>query len=102
MRRHPVRKVLKVTTLVVLLIAGSSLVVMLLWNGLMPALFAWQPISFLQAMGILVLSKILFGGFRGGRGAAWHWRGRMLERWQQMTPEERQVFRRGMRGVLDR
>ena len=102
MRRHPVRKALKVTTLVVLLIAGSSLVVMLLWNGLMPHLFAWQPISYLQSIGILVLSKILFGGFRGGRGPGWHWRGRMLERWQQMTPEERQVFRRGMRGVSDR
>jgi hypothetical protein len=26
-----------------------------------------------------------------------HWRGRMAERWAQMTPEEREKFREGMR-----
>jgi len=40
------------------------------------------------------LSKILFGGFRGGPP----WRHRMMERWAQMTPEEREKFRAGMRG----
>ena len=98
MRRNPVTKVLRVTTFSVLLIAGVSLVVMELWNALLPGLFGWQPISYVQAMGILVLSRILFGGFRGGGGPAWRWRRRMLERWHRMTPEERQTFRQGLRG----
>lgn len=73
-----------------------SYVVMSLWNWLMPALFALHPINFWQALGLLILSKILFGGFRGRRGPSW--RGRMMERWGQMTPEEREKFREGMSG----
>jgi hypothetical protein len=73
--------------------------VMRLWNWLTPALFGWHLITFWQALGILVLSKILFGGFRGGRpGRSIHWRRRMFERWERMTPEEREKFRQSMRG----
>jgi Ca2+/H+ antiporter, TMEM165/GDT1 family len=75
-----------------------SFVVMGLWNWLMPALFALHRISFWQALGLLLLAKILFGGFRGYRGPRMPWRGRMMERWAQMTPEEREKFREGMRG----
>jgi hypothetical protein len=50
-------------------IAGIALlgwIVMLLWNWLLPALFIGaRPVDYCQALGILVLSKILFGGFRG-------------------------------------
>ena len=74
------------------------IVVMRLWNWLMPVLFGWHAISFWQAVGILVLSKILFGGFRGRPGGRMHWRRRMMERWEQMTPEEREKFRESMRG----
>lgn len=43
--------------------------VQLLWNVLIPELFGMKTISFWQAFGILLLSKILFGGFRfKGRG----------------------------------
>jgi hypothetical protein len=72
-------------------------VVMRLWNWLTPALFGWHVITFWQALGILLLSKILFGGFRGGPHRGWHWRRRMMERWDQMTPEEREKFRETMR-----
>lgn len=88
----------KIVLLVLLAAAVLSFVVMGLWNWLMPALFALHRISFWQALGLLLLSKILFGGFRGGRGAHMHWRGRMMERWAQMTPEEREKFKEGMRG----
>ena len=73
-------------------------VVMRLWNWLMPALFGWHLISFWQAIGILVLSKILFGGFHGRHGGHMNWRRRMTERWQQMTPEEREKLRQSMHG----
>ncbi len=68
-----------------------------LWNWLMPGLFGWHLITFWQALGILILSKILFGGFRGRPGWGGHWRGRMIERWEKMTPEEREKFREGLR-----
>jgi positive regulator of sigma E activity len=79
-----------------LFVSLFSFVVMSLWNWLMPTLFGWRPINFWQAMGVLVLSKILFGGFRGRPSHRWHWRKRMIERWEQMTPEEREKFRQGL------
>ena len=73
-------------------------VVMRLWNWLLPPLFGWHQIAFWQAVGLLALCRILFGshGWRGpGRS---NFRRRMSERWEQMTPEEREKFRQGMRG----
>jgi hypothetical protein len=89
---------LKIVFFVVLVALALSFVVMSLWNWLMPALFGLRMISFWQAMGLLVLSKILLGGFRSRPGGGMHWRRRMMERWEQMTPEEREKFRQGMRG----
>ncbi len=68
-----------------------------LWNWLVPALFGGPVIGFWQALGLLLLSRILFGGFRGGPGHHPAWRRRMLERWEQMTPEEREKLRAGLR-----
>jgi len=96
MKRHPVFKVLKVMTVVTVFIAIFSFVLMKLWNWLMPGLFGLHLITYWQAIGILILSKIIFGGFRGRPGPPWHWRQRMMERWEQMTPEERERFRQGM------
>ncbi len=84
-------------------------VVMLLWNWLAPALFGLRLITFWQAIGLLALCRILFGGF--GLGGGGHrnsrrrmegrirerLRERMDERWEQMTPEEREKSRQGMR-----
>ncbi len=73
-------------------------VAMGLWNWLMPELFGLTRIGFWQAVGLVVLSRILFGGFRHGAGHRHHWRQRLHERWEQMTPEERERLREGMRG----
>jgi hypothetical protein len=73
-------------------------VVMSLWNWLTPALFGWKLITFWQAAALLFLCKILFGGFRGGHRGSMHWRRRMMDRWEQMTPEEREAFRKGIQG----
>jgi len=98
MKRHRFLRGLKFALFAVLFAVVFSFVVMSLWNWLMPALFGWHVISFWQAVGVLVLSKILFGGFRGGPGHDRHWRHRMMERWEQMTPEEREKFRASVRG----
>ena len=97
MRGHWRVKVLKFALLAMVFVAALGFVVMSLWNWLMPTLFGWHGITFWQAVGILILSKVLFGGIRGGRGPGRHWRRRMMERWEQMTPEQREEFRKGFR-----
>jgi len=92
------KRVLRIVGLVVLIAIALTFAVKGLWNWLMPALFGLHAINFWQALGLLLLSKILFAGFRGGPGGPMHWRRRMMERWEQMTPEEREKFRKGMRG----
>jgi hypothetical protein len=82
----------------IVVVAAMGAIVMLLWNAVVPGLFgAALPIDYLHALGLLVLSRILFGGFRGQGG----WRGRMpghrhghWAKWQAMTPEEREQFHR--------
>ena len=70
--------------------------VMGLWNAILPVVLGVKTITFVQALGILVLSKILFGGFRGG---GWHsgrsreWRQNMRDKWGTMTPEQRDQFK---------
>lgn len=98
MKRNWPLKVMKVLVFGTLALTVFGFVVMRLWNWLTPTLFGWHEINFWQALGILVLSKILFGGFRGRPGWRGHWGQRMAERWAQMTPEEREKFRAGMRG----
>ncbi len=74
---------------------GGELV-MRLWNWLLPTLFGWRLINFWQAVGILALCRILFGGLgRHGSGRS-NFRRRMAERRERMTPEEREKFRQAM------
>lgn len=69
-------------------IGGTA--VQLLWNWLMPALFGWKELSFWQALGLLALCRILFGGVGGrGGGRGWHHK--------NMTAEEKERFRARMR-----
>jgi hypothetical protein len=97
MKRNWIWRGLKIFLFVLLAAALFSFAAMWLWNRLIPGIFGLHAISFWQALGLLVLSRILFGGWRGRPGFAMHWRQRMMERWEQMTPEEREKFRAGMR-----
>ena len=84
-------KCFKIALMAIAGIAALGWVVMLLWNWLMPALFSGAAqVGYLQALGILLLSKILFGGFRGGCHG--HWKERQ-QRWESMTPEEREQLK---------
>lgn len=72
-----------------------------LWNWLMPALFRLPPIGLAQTFGLLLLSRILFGGFRGGRPGTWAkrrkiWQQRMAGRMEHLSPAEREKFRQQM------
>ena len=94
--RHAVRwsmKGIAVLAAVTAVLALLALAVMLLWNSLVPELFHGPSLEYWQALGLLLLSRILFGGLRG-RGWHGHWRQRMWrERWENMTPEERARLR---------
>jgi hypothetical protein len=80
-----------------LFIAIGGEIVLHLWNWLLPPLFGWRQITFWQALGLLLLCRILFGGV-GWRGSMRsNLRRRMEERCQNMTPEEREQFRKRMR-----
>jgi len=68
MKGNRLARVLKIAPFALLMFALFVFVVMQLWNWLMPALFGLKLITYWQALGLLVLSKILFGGFRGGHG----------------------------------
>ncbi len=81
---------------VVAFVALGGWIVMALWNGLLPSLFGWHRVTFWQALGLLVLCRILFGSLGGGRGAGSRARRRAAERWEHMSPEERERFRQGM------
>ena len=83
--------------MIVIFIAIGGEVVLHLWNWLLPTLFGWRQITFWQAVGLLALSRILFGGFSSRGFHRSNFRRRMAERWERMTPEERDKFSRGMR-----
>ena len=82
-------------------------VVMLLWNAIIPDLTGWSQLTWPKALGLLVLCKILFGGFKGkgGHGGPWRrWGGPKggpgsgehmgwKEKWHNMTDEQRQRMR---------
>lgn len=95
--QRAITRAIKIAIVGIIAIGLFGFVVMGLWNWLMPPLFRLPAISFWQAVGLIVLSKILFGGFHGHHGRRTHWRHRMRERWEHMTPEEREKFRQGVR-----
>ena len=78
-------------------LALVSFAVMQLWNNLLPDIIHVNTITFWQALGIFILSKILFGFGKGSRmGPPWMCE-RMGERFKNMTDEERQVFKENMK-----
>jgi len=73
-------------------IAVGGEVVHQLWNWLLPRLFEWPQITFWQALGLLALCRILFGG-HGSYSPRRHIGRRMAARWQRLTPEQREQMR---------
>jgi hypothetical protein len=93
MKKFWIKKIFMFLILFVAAVFLFGLLVMGLWNALLPAILGVKVITFWQALGILLLSKILFGGFHGG-GRHWRggsgWKQKMKQRWDNMTPEERE------------
>ena len=87
MSRFWIARGLKIVLLVLLAVTAVSFIVMELWNWLVPAITGWTTIDFWQALGLLGLSWLLFGGprawFGGHHG---HWRHRMRARSTTESP----------------
>ena len=72
-----------------------GLVVMALWNWMVPNLLGGAEITFLQAIGVLILSRILFGSIGSGRKQnSKPWRKKFAKKVAAMSPEEREQFRK--------
>lgn len=86
-------------------------ITMLLWNWLVPALFGGPVITYLEAAGLMILGRLLVGGFKGkshcgchhGGGRGWghhgkhgYWKRRWEDKMANMTPEQKEKFRMGM------
>lgn len=93
-------------------LAGFGFVVMLLWNAIIPGLTGWAMLTFWKAVGLVILCKILFGGFPGRRGGhggpPWarhggmrgHWmehKEELRAKWAGMDEAERAKFRESFR-----
>ena len=94
-------KALKFVFFAALFVVAAVFVTMSLWNWLMPLIFHLPVLSFWQTLGLVVLSRILTGGFgRGGRGFQARgraWKRQIEQRLETFSPAEREKFRQQMR-----
>lgn len=103
-------RAIKFVIFLVLFLTIGGFITMNLWNWLVPELFHGPLITFWQTIGLLVLSKILFGGFGRsrwkGRGDRWRgmhkgkydercsdWKEKMAEKMRGMSEEDREKFK---------
>ena len=82
--------------IILIALTGFSLITMLLWNSLFPVIFHLPQISFWQAVGLLILSRLLFGFSGPWRG---HHGGFMREKWGHMSQQEREAFVQRWHGI---
>lgn len=95
--QHTIVMIVRILLLIVIVIAGFGQAVLQLWNWLVPDLFGLPALRFWQAVGLMLLSWILFGGLRGfGMITEPRRHGGARDGWATLTAEERDRFRRGI------
>ena len=90
------KKFLLFIVLAPIFIFGFSAIVMWLWNALLPDILGVSTVTYWQAMGILALSKILFGNFgSGGKSKSNNGgsKSKFRQKWMNMDEEERAEFK---------
>jgi hypothetical protein len=102
-----VKKAIGILVFVFAFIVGLSFAVMAIWNNVLVPVLHVIVIGFRQALGIIGLANILFGGFPGGRFGGrrpWnrHIENNLKEKWMHMSPEERERFKERWKGRCDR
>ncbi|MGI4743476.1 MAG: hypothetical protein ACRYG7_50635 [Janthinobacterium lividum] len=95
------KKAAKFVFFAALFVVVAVFATMSLWNWLMPMIFHLPLLNFWQTLGLVVLSRILTGGFGRGRHngrARWAaWKRQTQERLEAFSPAEREKFRQQMR-----
>jgi hypothetical protein len=84
----------------IVFVIAIGFVIMLLWNWLMPELFGLSTITYWQAVGLLILSKILFGGGWSKKQHPRHshyWKKRFMSKWDDMCEEDRDKIKERFR-----
>ncbi len=95
-------KILLFAPLFVLVFVGGT---QWLWNHLAVDLFNAPHITFVETIGLMLLGRLITGGFHKGPGShKWQGEGfsgppwkrarQMREKWYKMTPEEREEFKK--------
>lgn len=108
MNKWWILKAVKIVMFLALAVLLFGFIVMQLWNFVVPALFGGPMITFVQALALLALTRILFGGLKGSwshRGRChknkWqrkhYWREHMEAKMAGMTPEEKERFKQQLK-----
>jgi hypothetical protein len=93
MKKHWIKKAFFIPLIVAAAIVIFGGAVMLLWNGVLVQIIHVGMISFWQAVGLILLSKILFGGFGPGHRSHFGPWSHNRHKWMHMSEEERAKFR---------
>lgn len=94
--------IFKWVMLCLLAVVAAGAATMLLWNWLVPVLFNGPEVTFFQALGLLMLSKLLSWGFGKHCHSSTHgntpgWKNKLYEKFSHMSPEQREVFKQKMK-----
>ena len=95
MKQWWIKKAAKFIAFAIVMFFVLGFVVMQLWNVLIPEIFHGPEVTFWQAIGLLILSHIMFRGWGGGHHPWKHdrWKHKLEEKLATMTPEEREKFK---------
>lgn len=86
--------VIRFLVLGLIFIALAGFVTMSLWNWLIPTLFNGPTIQFAQALGLMLLGRLLVGGWGKGHHGKDGWKARMKARCSGVSEEEKEAFKK--------
>ena len=93
-----IKKVIGFTVCGATIVALFGYVTMLLWNNVLAEVTPIKPINFWQSLGLLLLSKILFGGFnKGFANKGNRWSSELKAKWHIMSEAEKEQFKQQWR-----
>jgi hypothetical protein len=97
------KRIIFFPVLIVILVFAISNITMYLWNSILPGVTGVHTITFWQALGIIVLSKILFSGFHGrpNHRGFYDRKKEIGEMWNQLTPEQKEKIRKNWGGSFE-
>ncbi len=100
------KKIFKTIGFIIMALAFMALLtwaVMLLWNSVLADVAPVSKITFTQSFGLLLLAKLLFGGWGGKhKTGKQQWKRKMAEKFSGMTAEEREQMKQEWRNCCSR